>query len=279
MLYNTGYMAEVDQAVISDRGGLTVGSCGHFKLLKMPSFKTHRPNGRRDFQLLYVAKGLATFYLNSEIYHLKEGDFFLYFPDIPQSYIYQLVDNPDIYWIHFYETPPYPVLEKLGFNRPGLYTPTPNSEFPLLFDKIIHELQVRRKDFETLCNVYGLAILTLLSRHCLENTPSYDKKDMLLEHLLEEIHASFNMDVPIKTYAQNYHMSCSWLIRSFKRRTGQTPQQYIISIRINQAKELLKTSDFNIGEIAAYVGYPNPLYFSRIFTQSTGVSPSAYRRQ
>ena len=46
MLYNTGYRGEVDREFIPDTSGITIGSCGHFKLLTLPTFRTQRPGGR-----------------------------------------------------------------------------------------------------------------------------------------------------------------------------------------------------------------------------------------
>ena len=73
-------------------------------------------------------------------------------------------------------------------------------------------------------------------------------------------------------------MSVSWFLRNFKQVTMKSPMQYILSIRINNAVSLLETTDYNVTEISAIVGYENPLYFSRIFKKQKGVSPSEYRK-
>lgn len=57
-----------------------------------------------------------------------------------------------------------------------------------------------------------------------------------------------------------------------------TPMQYILSKRIYNAVVLLHDTQYNITEIAAIVGYDNPLYFSRIFKKQKGLSPSEYRK-
>jgi len=54
--------------------------------------------------------------------------------------------------------------------------------------------------------------------------------------------------------------------------------QYILSLRMANAQSLLETTEYNISEVAAAVGYDNPLYFSRLFRKHTGMSPSEYRR-
>ena len=74
-------------------------------------------------------------------------------------------------------------------------------------------------------------------------------------------------------------MSVCWFIRCFKRYMGMTPLQYVTSIRITKAKDLLKNTAFTIQEVGRLVGYENPLYFSRIFKKQTGHSPSEYRKE
>ena len=73
-------------------------------------------------------------------------------------------------------------------------------------------------------------------------------------------------------------MSVSWFIRSFKQYAGTTPMQYLVERRMANAQVLLETTSYNISEIAALVGYDNPLYFSRIFRKQKGMSPSEYRK-
>lgn len=56
-----------------------------------------------------------------------------------------------------------------------------------------------------------------------------------------------------------------------------TPLQYLLNIRLTNAKKLLETTDYSINEIALIVGYDNALYFSRLFHKHVGVSPREYR--
>lgn len=73
-------------------------------------------------------------------------------------------------------------------------------------------------------------------------------------------------------------MSVSWFLRNFKEFIGQPPAQYLLTIRMNNAVSLLETTDYNVAEISAIIGYDNALYFSRLFKKHKGVSPSEYRR-
>lgn len=68
-------------------------------------------------------------------------------------------------------------------------------------------------------------------------------------------------------------------LRRFKRATGQSPLEYVQTLRIEEAKQLLETSAMPLDEIAAEVGYSEPSAFRHLFRKLVGVTPSAYRRR
>ncbi len=65
--------------------------------------------------------------------------------------------------------------------------------------------------------------------------------------------------------------------RKLKALTGKTPSRFIRSIRLHKAMELLKTTEFNISEIAYDVGFSDPNYFSRSFSEEFGKPPNVIR--
>jgi len=71
--------------------------------------------------------------------------------------------------------------------------------------------------------------------------------------------------------------------RSFKRRfrqaTGMPPLEYVHTLRIEEAKQMLESGEAPVEEVAAEVGYEDPGFFSRLFRRKVGLSPSQYRRR
>lgn len=67
-----------------------------------------------------------------------------------------------------------------------------------------------------------------------------------------------------------------YLSALFKERTGQTFTEYLVSVRIRKAKELLRTGSFKIYEVAEQVGYADVRYFGEIFKKKTGLTPKEF---
>lgn len=81
----------------------------------------------------------------------------------------------------------------------------------------------------------------------------------------------------LEQIAASVHLSPSHISGLFRKETGQTVSAYISYVRIEKSKQLLKTTQLSISEIASLCGFEEQSYFSRVFRKQTGVSPKAYR--
>jgi len=91
------------------------------------------------------------------------------------------------------------------------------------------------------------------------------------------IEAHYQEPLSLEQLASHFYISPSYLSRVFKRETGENISTFIQTIRIEQAKTLLKTTSLKSYEIADRVGIQDPVYFSRIFKKITGCKPKDYR--
>lgn len=89
----------------------------------------------------------------------------------------------------------------------------------------------------------------------------------------------FNEQIDLKELAGNLYINPDYLRHVFKQSFGESPLNYLVKRRLDAACELLKQTDMPIGEIARRVGLDNVYYFSRLFRQKIGITPTAYRKK
>ena len=77
--------------------------------------------------------------------------------------------------------------------------------------------------------------------------------------------------------AEKLHMSQPTLYRRIKTMTGQNIVDFIKSIRIKRAAQLIQTNQFSMTQISEMVGFNDPSYFRRCFSKQFGVNPSQYK--
>ena len=278
MYTNTGYRDLTDEELADDSLPLKANSCGVYRLITRPVMSTIRPSGRPDYQILYIASGKAWFTFQKKAIEVPAGNMVLYRPHQPQQYAYYLKDKPEIFWLHFTGSESPLLTSKAGFEAGQILYTGVSSKYQELFLSIIREIQLPRPCFEDLTALYLRQLFLLLNRQKQEGGSQKTEIQKEMEKTVHYFHENFSVDIEISHYARSLHMSTCWFIRSFKQYTGMPPRQYLTSIRVKKAQELLESTDYGVGEIGSIVGYENPLYFSRIFKKQTGISPAEYRK-
>jgi two-component system response regulator YesN len=88
-----------------------------------------------------------------------------------------------------------------------------------------------------------------------------------------------DVTLSLKSISKHINMSACYFSVIFKKEAGITYINYLTSIRVEKAKDLLLNSDLKVYEVAYEVGYDNPTYFSTLFKKLTGISPFDYKKQ
>lgn len=278
MYVNSGYLHNSLLDFKDKSRPLIVGSCGTYRLIHQPKLPTYRPKGRIDYQLLYIAAGKGHFFFQDKEKIIEAGHMILYRPKEMQKYVYYGTEQTEVYWVHFTGSDVKNILKEYHLFENGQIIPTGNfPEYHEIFRKMIQELQLAKPHYEEYLSILLHELFLLISRY----TPKENSQSRILQKEMESATHFFNEhfaeEISIENYSEAKHMSTCWFIRNFKRYNGVTPMQYILNLRITNAKTLLKTTTYPVSEIAVIVGYENPLYFSRLFKKQTGLSPSEFR--
>lgn len=133
-----------------------------------------------------------------------------------------------------------------------------------LLKLLLSELLITIKDY----------IDELEKKQC-ESQPASNSK---VTQILKYISLNYNKDLTLTSIAEQFYISPFYLSKIFKKSTNLSIVEYINSLRIRQAKELLEDSSYKIGYIAEHVGFSSSSHFSRTFKLVTGLSPQQYRK-
>ncbi len=105
----------------------------------------------------------------------------------------------------------------------------------------------------------------------------HDDNTELMVQALEYIRQNYADPISIAKIASLFGLERRRFAYLFEKHTGMSPRSYLTECRIRRSKELLRTCECSITQIAECVGYTDSFYFSRLFKRQTGVSPTEFR--
>ena len=152
-------------------------------------------------------------------------------------------------------------------------------EIALLFGRIEEELASTDEYSEAVLRSYLQLILALSSKAKslqIADVPSPLNHNLLTDfQQLVETHFITQRDLPF--YAEALHLSVDSFAKKIKRQLGKTPLQLLQERLILEAKKQLHLTYKSIKEVAYYLNFDDPFYFSRFFKKHVGVSPKEFR--
>lgn len=233
---------------------------------------------RHDYYLQLVDEGSLTLG-NGSI--LRAAGFIIYSPETQFEYTN---DGSELgyYWAHFTGANVGDLLTSLGIKTDRIHdiSSSDTERIKRDFSHIFSEIMLCRDGYEEMCSALLQAILVRLSR-CIADNPQHERASQSrtrLKKSLEIIHSAYCDKLVISELAAAEHLSESRFRELFRAALDTSPVDYITSLRVTRACELLTTTYLSVTEIAHECGFDDEPYFCRVFNKKIGCSPLAYRK-
>jgi AraC family transcriptional regulator, arabinose operon regulatory protein len=240
-----------------------------------------REKGVPQTILIYNIGGKGLITIGQTSYEIPPDHFFLIPSDMPHAYHADDQQPWSIYWIHFTGS-------KSGlFSRvalqPILIERSKNSRinerlelFSEIFKNLDRGFSIETLEYTNLCMNHLLATFTHVGQFRLMNEiREKDPVGQCINFMLENL----NRKLKLEDMAIEVNLSASHFSRLFTNRTGHSPIDYFIQLKIQRACRFLDNTGWSIAEVARETGFEDQFYFSRQFRKVMNMSPREYRKR
>jgi transcriptional regulator GlxA family with amidase domain len=104
-------------------------------------------------------------------------------------------------------------------------------------------------------------------------------EDLVIDRCQSWIAENYAVSTPVERMIEYSRLSPRTFKRRFRAATGYTPLDYVQLLRIEEAKQLLETTNLAIDSVCSEVGYEEPAFFRRLFRRYADITPSRYRQR
>lgn len=252
---------------------LLVTDAGYFPIAR--HHRRRRSRGSAETIVILCVAGSGTVTIDGQSYPLTRSSCAIIPSGTSHEYAASDTDPWTIWWMHV-----------RGGDVADLIAPVLRDQQPVielrsvdriaaLFDELVGSLEHRMSPIHLLA-ASGVA-WHLLTRLAADSV--LPASGSPLERAMRYLESRIEGTITVTELAAIVGMSPSHLSALFRHATGGGPGAFHTSLKMGRARTLLDTTPMAIADVAAAVGYSDPLYFSRHFRRIHGVNPSTYRSQ
>ena len=237
--------------------------CG--RRFSTPGLVVH--HGIQDIYVLhYVTKGTGSYRSGDKYFTVKPGEIFIVHPTEIASYTADNDDPWEYIWVGFQCSDQFAsLLQPYVISMPGAAP---------IFNQIAECSASPVKEW-TICSLLYELFVRLFAR----NTQVPCRQEDYVDQAINYIEANYSQPLYVAEIAEALGLSRHYFCRIFKEQTSTSPQEYIVSYRMERAVELLTVYHLTQKEVALLTGYPDVYAFSRMFKRKFGIAPGQYNKR
>lgn len=248
-----------------------------------PKAKYHyrkREKALEEYVFIYCVDGRGWYSVSGRKFVVSKDQYFILPAGMVHEYGSDDSDPWTIYWIHFRGS----LARFYAEDNLAPLDVKPNKESRInnrisLFEEVFHTLNrsyaIENLRYAMATFQHYLASLRYLQqyRDAVVNPDAKDTVNMAMHYFEENI----ERHVTLKGVSEFVGISPSRLSALFKQKIGYSPLNYFILLKIKKACEILDATEMKINQVSLKLGFEDPYYFSRQFSNVMGMSPKAYR--
>ncbi|MDF2594339.1 MAG: AraC family transcriptional regulator [Clostridia bacterium] len=277
----------IRQAVFAPHYDFFIDKTQKRNIYNMDFFHMHK-----KYEVYYLTEGTRKYFIDDSIYLVNAGNLVLIDADavhktanmgeVPHSRIVINFSKNFIedFSVHIKE------LDLTSIFKTKFTVLPLSFKYKLIIENILNRLvEVGSKDPEAnkvLLEVLLSELLIMIKEYIqtLEDK-EYESHQIInpkVDKILKYISSNYSDPLTLTSIAEQFYISPFYLSKIFKKSTNLSIVEYINSLRIREAKELLERSQTKIADIAEKVGFSSSSHFSRTFKLVTGLSPQQYKK-
>lgn len=161
-------------------------------------------------------------------------------------------------------------------NKPIIIYDAPN--IGNLISEITTEFSMSEEHKDMLLSAFLKAAITSVVRMSQRRPKIKESKaQKLVSDIISYINLNYECSVSNEDIAEKFHFNSAYLNRVFRENTGISMHEFVVGCRIASAKEMLRSQEIAIGEVAEKCGFSSFYHFTKTFKKKTGITPSEYR--
>ncbi len=241
-----------------------------------PQYGVIDRSGLRSYLLLYTCSGEGMVEYRGRTVSVPAHCSVLLNCDAPHSYYSAAGRDWELYWIHFSGACIDGYLDSILENWDVNTTDLPADFFSRIYDLCCRDLSIA-SSIQCSTELIGLCSRFLLSLRG-SSQPSPIVRTPLVRSAMAYMEEHMTEALSLDALCRHLHVSKFYLAHSFKEQTGFGPTEYLITLRLSNAKALLRSTSLPVAEIAGRCGFNGSSYFIQAFRKKEGMTPLAYRK-